>query len=335
MPEITFREALNQALAEEMERDDSVFVVGEEVAQYQGAYKVTQGLLQKFGPERVIDAPISETGFTGLGVGAAMVGLRPVVEVMTFNFSLVAYDQIINNAAKMRHMSGGQLRVPLVIRGPNGPAHQLAATHSQALESVYAHVPGLKVVMPGTPRDAKGLLKSAIRDDNPVIFMESEVMYGMKGEVPEGEYTIPLGKSDVKRQGSDVTIVAYAKMVGVAQSAAETLSKEGIEAEIVDPMTIRPLDDGPIIESVKKTNRCVIVSEAWPFASVASEIAFRVSQKAFDYLDAPVELVTAEDVPMPYSKKLEHDALPTPEKVISAVRKVLYNPKDSFGKAEG
>ncbi|MCL5267498.1 MAG: pyruvate dehydrogenase complex E1 component subunit beta, partial [Bacteroidetes bacterium] len=225
MPEITYRDALNQALAEEMERDDSVFIVGEEVAQYQGAYKVTQGLLQKFGPQRVVDAPISETGFTGLGVGAAMVGLRPIVEVMTFNFSLVAFDQIINNAAKMRHMSGGQLKVPMVIRGPNGAAHQLAATHSQALESMYAHVPGLKVVLPGTPKDAKGLLKSAIRDDNPVIFMESEVMYGMKGDVPEGEYTIPLGVSDVKRQGKDVTIVAYSKMLGAALSAAEELAK--------------------------------------------------------------------------------------------------------------
>ena len=324
MPEITFREALNQALAEEMERDDSVFIVGEEVAQYQGAYKVTQGLLQKFGPQRVLDAPISESGFTGLGVGAAMVGLRPIVEVMTFNFSLVAFDQIINNAAKMRHMSGGQLKVPMVIRGPNGPAHQLAATHSQALESMYAHVPGLKVVLPGTPKDAKGLLKSAIRDDNPVIFMESEVMYGMKGEVPEGEYTIPLGKTDLKRQGKDVTIVAYAKMVGLAMSAAEILSKDGIEAEVLDPMTVRPLDDAPIIESVKKTNRCVVVTESWPFASVGSEIAFRISSKAFDYLDAPVELVSSEDVPMPYSKTLEHEVLPSPEKVVNAARKVLY-----------
>ena len=233
MPEITFREALNQALAEEMERDDSVFIVGEEVAKYQGAYKVTQGLLQRFGEQRVIDAPISESGFTGLGVGAAMVGLRPVVEVMTFNFSLVAIDQIINNAAKMRHMSGGQLNVPMVIRGPNGPAHQLAATHSQALESLYAHIPGLKVVVPGTPKDAKGLLKSAIRDDNPVIFMESEVMYGLKGEVPEGEYTIPLGKTDVKRPGKDLTIVAYGKTVNLALSAAESLAAEGIEAEVV------------------------------------------------------------------------------------------------------
>ncbi|MCL5033546.1 MAG: pyruvate dehydrogenase complex E1 component subunit beta [Bacteroidetes bacterium] len=324
MPEITYREALNQALAEEMERDDSVFIVGEEVAQYQGAYKVTQGLLQKFGPQRVIDAPISETGFTGLSVGAAMVGLRPIVEVMTFNFSLVAFDQIINNAAKMRHMSGGQLKVPMVIRGPNGAAHQLAATHSQALESMYAHVPGLKVVLPGTPRDAKGLLKSSIRDDNPVIFMESEVMYGMKGEVPEGEYTIPLGVSDVKRQGKDVTIVAYSKMLGAALSAAEELAKEGIEAEIVDPMTIRPLDDQTIIESVKKTNRCVVVTDSWPFASAGSEIAYRVSSKAFDYLDSPVELVSSEDVPMPYSKTLEHNVLPTPEKIIAAARRSLY-----------
>ena len=324
MPEITYREALNQALAEEMERDDSVFIVGEEVAQYQGAYKVTQGLLQKFGPQRVIDAPISETGFTGLSVGAAMVGLRPIVEVMTFNFSLVAFDQIINNAAKMRHMSGGQLKVPMVIRGPNGAAHQLAATHSQALESMYAHVPGLKVVLPGTPKDAKGLLKSSIRDDNPVIFMESEVMYGMKGEVPEGEYTIPLGVSDVKRQGKDVTIVAYSKMLGTALNAAEELAKEGIEAEIVDPMTIRPLDDQTIIESVKKTNRCVVVTDSWPFASAGSEIAYRVSSKAFDYLDSPVELVSSEDVPMPYSKTLEHNVLPTPEKIIAAARRALY-----------
>ncbi len=324
MPEITFREAINQALAEEMERDDSIFIVGEEVAKYQGAYKVTQGLLQRFGEDRVIDAPISEGGFTGLGVGAAMVGLRPIVEVMTFNFSLVAIDQIINNAAKMRHMSGGQLKVPMVIRGPNGPAHQLAATHSQALESIYAHIPGLKVVVPGTPKDAKGLLKSAIRDDNPVIFMESEVMYGLKGEVPEGEYTIPLGRTDVKREGKDVTIIAYGKTVNLAMKAAESLAAEGIDAEIVDPMTVRPLDDGPIINSVKKTNRCVIVSEAWPFASVASEIGFRVSSKAFDYLDAPVELVTAEDVPMPYNKNLEHNALPTLEKLMNAARRALY-----------
>jgi pyruvate dehydrogenase E1 component subunit beta len=324
MPEITFREALNQALAEEMERDDSVFIVGEEVAKYQGAYKVTQGLLQRFGEQRVIDAPISESGFTGLGVGAAMVGLRPIVEVMTFNFSLVAIDQIINNAAKMRHMSGGQLNVPMVIRGPNGPAHQLAATHSQALESLYAHIPGLKVVVPGTPKDAKGLLKSAIRDDNPVIFMESEVMYGLKGEVPAGEYTIPLGKTDIKRQGKDLTIVAYGKTVNLALSAADSLAAEGIEAEVVDPMTVRPLDDEPIIGSVRKTNRCVVVSEAWPFASVASEIGYRVSSKAFDYLDAPVELVTAEDVPMPYNKTLEHNALPTLEKIVSAAKRALY-----------
>lgn len=324
MLEITFREALNQALTEEMERDDSVFIVGEEVGQYQGAYKVTQGLLQRFGPQRVLDAPISESGFTGLGVGAAMVGLRPIVEVMTFNFSLVAFDQIINNAAKMRYMSGGQLKVPMVIRGPSGPAHQLAATHSQALESMYAHVPGLKVVLPGTPKDAKGLLKSAIRDDNPVIFMESEVMYGMKGEVPEGEYTIPLGKTDMKRQGKDVTIVAYSKMLGVAVTAAEILAKDRIEAEILDPMTVRPLDDAPIIDSVKKTNRCVVVTEAWPFASVGSEIAYKVSSKAFDYLDAPVELVSSEDVPMPYSKTLEHEVLPTPEKIVNAALRTLY-----------
>jgi pyruvate dehydrogenase E1 component beta subunit len=322
--ELTFREALNQAISEEMEHDDSVFIVGEEVAQYQGAYKVTQGLLQRFGPQRVLDAPISESGFVGLGVGAAMVGLRPIVEVMTFNFSLVAFDQIINNAAKMRHMSGGQLKVPMVIRGPNGPAHQLAATHSQALESMYAHVPGLKVVLPGTPKDAKGLLKSAIRDDNPVIFMESEVMYGLKGEVPEGEYTIPLGKTDIKREGKDVTIVAYGKMVGLAVKAAETLSKDGIEAEIVDPMTVRPLDDEPLIESVRKTNRCVVVTESWPFASIGSEIAFRISSKAFDYLDSPVELVSSEDVPMPYSKTLEHEVQPTAEKVVSAAVRTLY-----------
>ncbi len=322
--EITFREALNQAIVEEMERDDSVFIVGEEVAHYQGAYKVTQGLLQKFGPQRVIDAPISESGFTGLSVGAAMVGLRPIVEVMTFNFSLVAFDQIINNAAKMRHMSGGQLKVPMVIRGPNGPAHQLAATHSQALESMYAHVPGLKVVVPGTPKDGKGLLKSAIRDDNPVIFMESEIMYGLKGDVPEGEYTIPLGKADVKKQGKDATVVAYGKTVNLAFSAADLLAKENIDLEIVDPMTIKPLDEEPILKSVRKTNRCVVVSEAWPFASVASEIGYRVSSKAFDYLDAAVELVTAEDVPMPYNKNLEHNALPTLEKVVAAVKKVLY-----------
>jgi len=321
---ITYREALNQAMDEEMERDENVFLMGEEVGIYQGAYKVSAGLLQKYGEKRVIDTPITEAGFAGLGIGAAIVGLRPIVEMMTFNFAILALDQIVNHAAKIRYMSGGQLKVPMVIRGPGGAAHQLAATHSQALEVYFAHVPGLIVIMPGTPKDAKGLLKSAIRDNNPVIFIESEVLYGTKGEVPEEEYVLPIGVGEVKKEGTDVTIVAWSKMLLVALEAADMLMKENIKAEVVDPRTIRPLDTELILQSVKKTNRCVIVEEGWPFAGVGAEIANRIYHNAFDYLDAPIERVTGEDVPMPYAKNLEHAVLPGPEKVVKAVERVLY-----------
>jgi pyruvate dehydrogenase E1 component beta subunit len=321
---ITYREALNQAMDEEMERDENVFLMGEEVAIYQGAYKVSAGLLQKFGEKRVIDTPITEAGFAGLGIGAAMVGLRPIIEMMTFNFALLALDQIVNNAAKIRYMSGGQLKVPVVVRGPGGAAHQLAATHSQSLESYFAHVPGLIVIMPHTPSDAKGLLKSAIRDDNPVIFIESEVLYGAKGEVPEEEFLLPIGVGEVKREGTDVTIIAWSKMLSVALEAADILMKENIKAEVVDPRTIRPLDTDLIVQSVKKTNRCVIVEEGWPFAGVGAEIATRIYANAFDYLDAPIERVTGEDVPMPYAKNLERAVIPDPQKVIKAAKRVLY-----------
>ena len=324
MSEILFREALNQAMAEEMERDPSVFLIGEEVAFYNGAYKVSQGMLDRFGPERVIDTPISEAGFCGVGVGAAMCGLRPIVELMTWSFSLVGIDQIVNNAAQISYMSGGQLKLPIVFRGPSGAAHQLAATHSHSLESWYANVPGLKVVMPATPADAKGLLKSAIRDDNPVIFMESEVMYGHRGQVPDDEYLIPLGAAEIKRPGADVTIVAYSKMLGVALEAAEQLEQAGIDAEVVDPRTIRPLDTETILASVRKTNRCVVVHEAKPFAGVGAEIAARIQEHAFDDLDAPVLRVAGEDVPMPYNHHLERMAIPDAQRVIEAANRVLY-----------
>jgi pyruvate dehydrogenase E1 component beta subunit len=311
-------------MTEEMERDENVFLMGEEVGYYQGAYKISQGMMQRFGERRVIDTPISEAAFAGLGIGAAMVGLRPIVEMMTFNFAILALDQIINNAAKIRYMSGGQLKVPIVFRGPGGAAHALASQHSQALEAQYAHIPGLKVIMPSTPKDAKGLLKSAIRDDNPVIFIESEVMYGSKGEVPDEEYLIPIGVGDNKREGSDVTIVAHSKMVHVALEAASILQKEGIECEVVDPRTIRPLDEELIMKSIQKTNRCVIVEEGWPFAGVGAEFAYRIQRNAFDYLDSPVERVTGADVPTPYAKNLEHEKMPNPPKVVKAVKKVLY-----------
>lgn len=324
MPTLAYREALNQAMSEEMRSDKRVFLLGEEVGAYNGAYKVSKGMLEEFGPKRVLDTPISELGFTGLAVGAAMAGLRPIVEMMTFNFSLVALDQIINGAAKMLYMSGGQCPVPIVIRGPGGAAHQLSAQHSQSLESWYANVPGLKVVMPATPADAKGLLKSAIRDNNPVIFIESEVLYGMKGEVPEGEYTIPIGVADVKRTGKDVTIIAHLKMVYVALEAAAELAKEGIEAEVIDPRTLRPLDERTLLDSVRKTNRAVIVEEGWPFAGVGAQFADLIQREAFDFLDAPVLRVTGADVPMPYAKPLEHAAIPDKARVIEAVRRVLY-----------
>jgi len=321
---ITYRDALNQALREELRRDPNVFLMGEEVGVYQGAYKVSKGLLQEFGEQRIIDTPITEEGFAGVGVGAAMVGLRPVIEMMTWNFSLLAMDQIINGAAKLLYMSGGQYKIPLVVRGPGGAAHQLAAQHSQSLESWYAHVPGLKVVAPATPYDAKGLLKSAIRDDDPVIFFEGETLYGSKGEVPEGEYLVPIGVADIKRPGTDVTLVAWSKMVSVAMKAADTLAAEGISCEIVDPRTLRPFDEAPILESVRKTNRCVIVEEGWPYAGIGSQIAYQIQQAAFGDLDAPVTRVTGADVPMPYAKNLEHLAMPSPARVVAAVRDVLY-----------
>jgi pyruvate dehydrogenase E1 component beta subunit len=321
---ISFREALNQAIREEMEADPNVFLMGEEVGHYQGAYKVSQGLLQHFSERRVVDAPIAEMGFAGIGVGAAMVGLRPIIEFMTFNFSLVAIDQIVNNAAKIYQMSAGQYHVPIVFRGPGGSAVQVAAQHSQALESFYAHVPGLKVVMPSTPADAKGLLKSSIRDDNPVVFIESETLYALAGEVPEGEHLVPIGKSDCKREGRDITLVAWSRMVHLCLQAAQQLAEEGIEAEVIDPRTLRPLDDEPIIASVRKTGRCVVVQESWPFAGVASEIAYRVQRDCLDYLDAPVEIVASDDVPMPYARNLEQEVLPQVHDVVAAAKRVLY-----------
>jgi len=324
MPVMTMRDALNAAMKEEMRRDPSVFLLGEEVAEYQGAYKITQGMFQEFGEWRVRDTPIAEEAIAGVAVGAAFVGMRPIAEMMTFNFALLALDQIVNHAAKYRYMSGGQIRCPMVMRGPSGAAAQVAAQHSQAFESWFAHLPGLVVVMPSSPKDAKGLLKSAIRDDNPVIFMENEVLYNLKGEVPEEEYTIPLGLGDVKRQGKDVTIVAWSRSTQFALQAAELLAKDGIEAEVVDPRTLRPLDEDIIFESVRKTNRCVVVEEGWRLAGFGGEIADRVQRECFDHLDAPVLRVTAADVPMPYSKILEKAFLPQPERVIEAVHQVLY-----------
>lgn len=323
MPKLSYREALNQAMSEEMERDPRVFLMGEEVGYYNGAYKVSQGMLARFGEKRVIDAPIAECGFVGVGVGAAMVGLRPIIELMTWNFSLVAIDQIINHAAKVRQMSGGQFKVPMVIRGASGAAHQLGAQHSSSFEAMYCNTPGLKVVAPATPADAKGLLKSSIRDDDPVVFMEAELLYADQGEVPAGEYLIPLGKGDIKRPGKDVTIVAYSKMVGLALQAAKELEKEGIDVEIVDPRTLRPLDEELIFESVRKTNRLVILQEAPPHSSVSGEIAWRVQAACFDYLDAPIERVTGEDVPVPYALNLEAIVLPDVARVVAAVKRTL------------
>lgn len=325
MAVITIREALNQALREEMLRDDGVFLMGEEVGAYQGAYKVSKGLLDEFGEKRVIDSPITELGFAGLGVGAAMVGLRPVIEFMTFNFSILATDQIINSAAKMLYMSGGQFKIPIVFRGPNGSAYQVSSQHSQALESWYAHFPGLKVVMPSTAADAKGLLKSAIRDDDPVIFLEQERMYGMKGEVPDdGDFTIPLGVADVKREGKDCTIVARSLTVPLAMKAAEEMEKQNVSCEVIDPRTIRPLDTETIISSVKKTNRVVIVEESHPFCGVGAELSAQIMENAFDYLDAPVKRLSGADAPMPYAKNLEQLALPDVSRIVEAVREVCY-----------
>lgn len=324
MREVQFREALREAMVEEMRRDEKVFLMGEEVAEYNGAYKVSQGMLDEFGAKRVIDTPIAELGFAGIGVGAAMNGLRPIVEFMTWNFAILAADQIINSAAKMLQMSGGAYHVPIVFRGGNGTAGQLAATHSQSFEAMYAHVPGLKVITPSNPYDAKGLLKSAIRDDDPVVFLESEKMYGDKGMIPEGEYLIPIGVADIKRKGTDVTIVSFGKILKVVYAAAEELAKEGIECEVIDLRTIRPIDYATVIESVKKTNRCVVVEESWPLASISSELAYWIQRYAFDHLDAPVYRVTQSDTPFAFSPTLIDAALPNVKRVANAVKASLY-----------
>jgi len=323
MKTLRFREALREAMIEEMERDESVFLMGEEVGYYNGAYKVSEGMLDKFGPKRVIDTPIAEGGFAGLGVGAAIAGLRPIVEFMTWNFSAVAFDQILNNAAKVRQMSGGQLTCPIVFRGPNASARQVGSQHSHAMEHFYATVPGLKVVAPAFPADAKGLMKAAIRDDNPVLVMESETLYSIKGEVPDDQDAIPLGLARVARQGTDCTVVAYSRMTHVALEAAEKLAKENVSVEVVDLRSLRPLDEETILASVHKTHRCVVVHEGWPYGGVGAEIADRVQRLAFDDLDAPILRVTSLDVPMPYNAKLEQLVMPQPERVISAVKRVV------------
>jgi pyruvate dehydrogenase E1 component beta subunit len=324
MPVITYRDALNQALREEMQRDDRVFLMGEEVGVYQGAYKVSKGLLQEFGEMRVVDTPITELGFAGVGVGAAMVGLRPVIEFMTWNFALLALDQVVNAAAKMLYMSGGQYNCPIVFRGPNGAALQLSAQHSQAWESWLAHIPGLKVVAPGTPYDAKGLLKSAIRDDNPVCFLEGEMLYNTKGEVPEEEYVIPLGTAELKREGDHCTVVTHGKMALVAMQVADQLAKEGIRIDVVDLRTVRPMDTEAILASVRKTNRCVVLEEGWELCGVGAQVVDYVQRDCFDHLDAPVLRVHQADVPMPYAKQLERAAKPDAAKTIAAIRKVMY-----------
>jgi len=321
---ITYREALNRALDEEMARDGRVFLMGEEVGEYEGAYKVSKGLLAKYGAERVRDTPIAELGFTGMGVGAAIAGLRPIVEWMTHNFALLALDQVVNEAAKMRYMSGGKLSVPIVFRGPNGPAEYLGSQHSQALASYWAHVPGLKVVAPATPADAYGLLKSAIRDEDPVVVLEAEMMYSWKGEVPDGEFLVPIGKAELRRRGRDLSIITYSKPLKVVMEAAEALAADGIEAEVIDLRSLRPLDEETVYESVRATGRCVVVDESWPVASVGSHVAWLVSRECFDILDAPVELVSGEDVPMPYNHALELAAQPSVPKIVAAARRVLY-----------
>jgi pyruvate dehydrogenase E1 component beta subunit len=324
MPTLTYRDALNQALREEMQRDPSVFLMGEEVGVYQGAYKVSRGLLEEFGAQRVVDTPIAELGFAGIGVGAAMAGLRPVIEFMTWNFALLALDQIVNAAAKMLYMSGGQIRMPIVFRGPNGAALQLSSQHSQAWESWLAHIPGLKVVAPATPADAKGLLKSAIRDNNPVIVLEGEMLYNLKGEVPEGEHLVPIGRADVKREGTDVTLICHSKTVSVALKAAEQLAEQNVSAEVVDLRSLRPIDETAILTSVAKTNRAVVVEEGWPHVGIGAQVVDIIQRDAFDQLDAPVQRVTQADVPMPYNKHLERAAKASPEKVAAAARRVLY-----------
>ncbi len=324
MKTIQFRQAIAEAMSEEMRRDHSIYLMGEEVAEYNGAYKASKGMLKEFGEKRVIDTPISEAGFSGVGVGSTMTGNRPIIEFMTFNFALVGIDQIINNAAKIRQMSGGQFPCPIVFRGPTGSAGQLAATHSQAFESWYANCPGLKVIVPSNPYDAKGLLKSAIRDDDPVIFMESEQMYGDKGKVPEGEYTLPIGIADIKRSGNDVTLISFGKILKEAVKAAEVLAKENIECEIIDLRTIRPLDYHTIFESVKKTNRLVILEESWPFGNISTDITYQVQSKIFDYLDAPIEKINTADTPAPYSPVLLNEWLPNSNDVVKSIKKVLY-----------
>lgn len=325
MAELQFREAIRAAIDEEMAQDENIFVMGEEVAEYDGAYKVTEGLLDKYGAKRMIDTPIAELGFSGIANGAAMNGLRPIVEFMTYNFAVLAADQIINHASKIRYMTGGQVEIPIVFRGANASAGQLSATHSTSYDSMYAHFPGMKVIYTSEPADAKGLLKSAIRDDNPVLFMESEQMYGLKGEVPEeDDFTIPIGKAKVKREGSDVTIVAHGKMYHVAKQAAQKLKDDGVEAEIIDPRTVKPLDIETIIKSIKKTNRCVIVDEAHPFGGLAAEVGYLIQREAFDYLDAPVQRVTLPDTNAPFAKNLFDEWLPSPKDVIDAVNTVTY-----------
>ena len=324
MKTIQFRQAIAEAMSEEMRRDETIYLMGEEVAEYNVAYKASKGMLDEFGERRVIDTPISEAGFSGIGVGSTMTGNRPIIEFMTFNFALVGIDQIINNAAKIRQMSGGQFPCPIVFRGPTGSAGQLAATHSQAFESWYANCPGLKVIVPSNPYDAKGLLKSAIRDNDPVIFMESEQMYGDKGEVPEGEYTLPIGVADIKREGKDVTLVSFGKILKEALKAAEILAEENIDCEVIDLRTIRPMDYQTIFESVKKTNRLVILEESWPFGNIATEITYQVQSEIFDYLDAPVEKINTADTPAPYSPVLLKEWLPNAEDVVRSIKKVLY-----------
>lgn len=324
MPTITYRDALNQALREEMQRDPSVFLMGEEVGLYQGAYKVSRGLLEEFGPQRVVDTPIAELGFAGIGVGAAMGGLRPVVEFMTWNFAVLALDQIVNSAAKMLYMSGGQLPMPIVFRGPNGAALQLASQHSQAWESWLAHIPGLKVVAPATPADAKGLLKSAIRDNNPVVVLEGEMLYNTKGEVPDGELLVPIGRADVKRAGTDVTVICHSKTVAPALKAAEQLAGQGVSADVVDLRSLRPLDEPAILASIAKTHRAVVAEEGWPHSGIGAQVVDVIQRDAFDELDAPVLRVTQADTPMPYNKQLERLAKPSPEKIVAAARRVLY-----------
>lgn len=325
MSEMRMRDAIRTAIAEEMERDDNVFLMGEEVGQYQGAYKVSEGLLEKFGDKRVVDTPIAEAGFAGLGIGAAMVGLRPVIEFMTWNFSAVAFDQILNNAAKLRQMSGGQIEVPIVFRGPNGSAKQVGSQHSHAMEHFYTHIPGLKVVSPATPADAKGLLKTAIRDPNPVVYLEAETLYALKGEVPDDEdFTVPFGKGRIAREGKDATIISWSRMVHVSLQAAEQLASEGIEAEVIDVRSLRPLDEQILVQSVSKTHRAVVAYEGWPYGGVGAEISDRIQRLAFDQLDAPVLRVTMLDYPMPYNAALEQHVLPQADRIVEAVKKVAY-----------